>query len=112
MMKLTSADMFVIKNRGTVYTFDGIPGFDGRTLRGQQVNINGVVHRVKSVESYALLDTTSHPFGLLVEESTAAQRFADTIDAEIAQTIYCDYVPYIRQTIVNGVVVKSTPIGE
>ncbi len=62
---LTSADLIVV-NGLPAFIFSGVPHLDPRTLREQNVMIDGQPYFVMSVETYALYDATGTNFGLMV----------------------------------------------
>jgi hypothetical protein len=65
MLSLTSADRCT-NSRGTVFTFEGIPGLDPRKILDQQVIIDGREYTAKGVETYAIYDATGTNFGIAV----------------------------------------------
>jgi len=63
-----TADDWYQRGRSWVAVFSGVPDLDPRSLRGQQVEIDGKVHLVLGVETFAIHNVTGKPFGLLVGE--------------------------------------------
>jgi hypothetical protein len=63
---LTSVDSFIVRGR-RVFNIAAVSGLDPRTLQDQVLVLDGQTVRVRGVETYAVVDATGQPFGLLVE---------------------------------------------
>ena len=65
--ELTSIDSHEVLGRGTIYVIAGIQGFNPRALVLERVTVDGRAARVRGVETFALVDPSGFPFGLLLE---------------------------------------------
>lgn len=66
MREFTSVD-HVLVNGHPVYMIEAISGFNPRGLEGETVLIDGQPMKVIGVETYALIEPVSQPFGLMVD---------------------------------------------
>lgn len=67
-------DSCTIPSIGTLYVFDGIPGFNPQTLFDRDVmfdyNTQTMTGRVRRIEMYALKDNTGKPFSINLYEAS------------------------------------------
>ena len=68
LLNLISADLIILEGE-PVFTFKGIAGLDPRTLKDQQVMIDGHPYDVLGVDTYCVVDPSGLNFGLMVKRA-------------------------------------------